>query len=174
MKGKYLEKGTLIVVQLQEIARAHEAGTNGRESKEESEGIYTKTTRQTTVFSLWKSWTLCKGSKSPAKGKKCDLCSKTGHFRVVCRSKGASQKDRLNVIDIDGDDEFAFGVTVKKKPEQVNIVTGGVETTAMIDSGTSCNIVVKNTWGEMKKKKIKCTSSKATGDVCMPLGMKNH
>ena len=51
----------------------------------------------------------------------------------------------------------------KRKPELVNIVVGVVEITAMIDSSASCNIVDKNTWGEVKKKKMKCTSSKATG-----------
>ena len=86
-----------------------------------------------------------------------------GHFRVVCRSKGASQKDGLNDADVDEGDEFAFGVTSKQKPELVNIVVGSVEMTAMIDSRASCNTVDKSTWGEMKKKKIKCTSSKATG-----------
>ena len=42
-------------------------------------------------------------------------------------------------------------------------MVGGVEIITMIDSGASCNIVDKNTWGEVKKKKMKCTSSKATG-----------
>ena len=48
-----------------------------------------------------------KDPKCPAKGKKCDLCSKTYFCRVVCRSKRASQNDRLNVVHVDVDDEFA-------------------------------------------------------------------
>ena len=198
LKVKSLEKGTLTVVQLQEIARAHEAAqcqvknmeqnsgpgldsggepvgaVSGRNPKKTARGSTPKQPGKQLCFRCGKAGHYAKGPKCPAKEKKCDLCSKNGHFWVVCRSKGASQKDRLNVVDVDDDDEFAFGVTGKKKPELVNIVVGVVEIIAMIDSGASCNIVDKNTCGEMKKEKIQCTSSKATGDVCMPLGMKNH
>ena len=38
MKGKYLEKGTLIVVQLQEIARAHEAAQCQVKNMEQNSG----------------------------------------------------------------------------------------------------------------------------------------
>ena len=54
----------------------------------------------------------------------------------VCSSPLRERKpERLNVVDVDDGDEFAFGVTCKKKPELVNIVVWGVEITAMIDSG---------------------------------------
>ena len=65
-------------------------------------------------------------------------------------------------------------MTGKKKPDLVNIVVGGVEITGVINSGASCNIVDKNTWEEMKKKKIKCTSSKATGRCLYAHGNENH
>ena len=181
-------------MQLLEIARVHEAAqwqvknmeqnsgpgldsggepvgaVSGRNPKKTARGSTPKQPGKQLCFRCGKAGHYAKGLKCPAKEKKCDLCSKNGHFWVVCRSKGASQKDGLNNADVDADAdvELAFGVTDKKKPELVNIVVGGVEITSMIDSGASCNNVDKNTWEEMreekkrKKKEIKCPSSKAT------------
>ena len=86
LKGKYLEKGTLTVVQLQEIARVHEAAQwqvknmeqnsgPGLDSGGEPVGAVSgrnpnKTLSGSThVFSLWKGRTLCKGSEVPCQRK---------------------------------------------------------------------------------------------------------
>ena len=86
LKGKYQEKGTLTVVQLQEIARAHEAAQwqvrnmeqnsgPGLDSGGEPVGAVSgrnpnKTLSGSThVFSLWKGRTLCKGSEVPCQRK---------------------------------------------------------------------------------------------------------
>ena len=110
-----------------------------------------------------------KDPKCPAKGKKCDLCSKTYFCRVVCRSKRASQNDRLNVVHVDVDDEFAWVA-------RVNVVVAGVEITVMIDSGACCSIVDENTWGRGfggggGKRRYSVLLPKPQVDVCTHMGM---
>ena len=109
LKVKYLEKGTLTVVQLQEIARAHKAAqwqvknmeqnsgpgldsggepvgaVSGRNPKKTVKGSTPKQPGKQLCFRCGKAGHYAKDPKCPAKGKKCYLCSK--HFRVVCRSK---------------------------------------------------------------------------------------
>ena len=65
------------------------------------------------------------------------------------------------------DDEYAFAVgfgesCVRNGSETVDLQVGGVILSeVLIDSGSSCNIIDKTTWEELKQKGIKCESEKA-------------
>ena len=116
LKGKYLEKGTLTVVQLQEIARAHEAAQwqvknmeqnsgPGLDSGGEPVGAVSGRNPQKTVrvsppkqpgkqlcFRCGKAGHYAKGPKCPVKGKKCDLCSKQDTFVMFVDLKAQARK----------------------------------------------------------------------------------
>ncbi|KAF2889412.1 hypothetical protein ILUMI_16760 [Ignelater luminosus] len=40
--------------------------------------------------------------------------------------------------------------------DDIKIYIGGVETSVLIDSGATCNILDGNTWNSLKQNKIKC------------------
>ena len=62
-----------------------------RKPKKTVRGSTLKQLGKQLCFLCGKAGHYAKDPKCLAKGKKCDLYSKTGHFCVVCRSKGTSQ-----------------------------------------------------------------------------------
>lgn len=152
-------------------------------------------------YSCGQAGHFARGPTCPARGKTRSLCKKLGHFKVACRSKrglnqvlenvdttetesecvddddfafvvhngGMSRKD--NVDNVDDHDDCAFQLG-KQKLENIDIV-GGVTMSVLIDSGSSNNVVDRETWEELKKQGIKCQSSKTTNKRLFPYGSEN-
>ena len=118
-----------------------------------------------------------KDKDCPARNEACRKCHKTEHFQSQCRTKGAggsgqasfsgpqsrpSQKGRrLNAVDTD--DDYAF--VIEDSPDAhdgcVNMCIGGVVLqNVLIDSGSTCNLIDKATWKNLKRLHIKCESER--------------
>ena len=90
----------------------------------------------------------------------CQKCKKTGHLTKVCRTKSEDKTNKGNVRHVTEDDVFAFKVQsgVRNIPT-VAIELGGVQLEGvLVDSGSTCNVIDRETWEVLKKKKIKCKS----------------
>ena len=125
----------------------------------------------------------------PARGKVCGRCGMKDHFAKKCKSS-ASGKNRMTnkfgeregqrgghnqkVRHVEDSDEcdaceckqekqnetgYAFAIN-NKANAKVPVMIGGVVVDILIDSGSDTNIVDRELWEEMKRKKIKCTSKK--------------
>ena len=98
----------------------------------------------------------------------------TGHFASVCKTsrrkqeqKNYTQKSggesRVNCVGEDGGaEEYAFTVRLTKSCEEngsenIDFQVGGVVVEGvLIDSGSSCKILDRRMWEELKQKGIKC------------------
>ena len=91
---------------------------------------------------------------------------KGGNFKGKNVGSGKVSK-AINSVDYD--DEYAFTVSGDEKLNSsglIDITVGGVDIRdVMIDSGSSCNIVDKDTWEILKKKGVRCKSQKLAGNV---------
>ena len=119
----------------------------------------------------------------PAKLATCRKCQNVGHFAAVCKSKvntqtgmkGGSLKGRSSgkvskgINSVDYDDEYAFTVCANEKSNSMGLVdinVGGVNIqNFMIDSGSSCNIIDKDTWEFLKNNGVKCKSQKSARNI---------
>ena len=59
------------------------------------------------------------------------------------------------------DDEYAFNVKSKGSLDKVEVTVGGQRILMLVDSGASANIIDKELWEGLKKRKIKCKSRKS-------------
>ena len=124
-----------------------------------------------------------KDKNCPALNQTCRKCSKTGHFASQCRTKLATAKPKqhtpaerpgkgkrqVNVVENkDAEDEdFAFMIgDIDQAKVTVSIRVGGAELCGvLIDSGSTCNLIDRTTWNELKQKHIKCCSEKTTKKI---------
>ena len=100
-----------------------------------------------------------------------------GHFSSVCKTKTKQEqknretgkqsgKRKVNCVEEDEDDEYAFTVGFGKSHEPssseiVDLEVGGVILSGVvIDSGSSCKIIDQMTWEKLKQKGIKCKSER--------------
>ena len=126
-----------------------------------------------------------KDKDCPARNEACRKCQKTAHFQSQCITKGAggsgqdsgsgpqsrpkNQKGRrVNGVEVDTDDDYAF--VIEDSPDAhdgcVNMCIGGVMLqNVLIDSGSTCNLIDKATWGNLKRLHIKCESEKVTKKI---------
>jgi len=61
--------------------------------------------------------------------------------------------------------ECAFGISDESNvssDDKIFVKIGGLPVTMIIDSGASCNVIVRNVWEYLKANKVKCVSSKAS------------
>jgi hypothetical protein len=89
--------------------------------------------------------------------------------------KGGSLKGRSTgkiskgINSVDYDDEYAFTVCANEKSNSMGLIdinVGGVNIrNFMIDLGSSCNIIDKDTWEFLKNNGVKCKSQKSAGNV---------
>lgn len=124
-----------------------------------------------------------KDKNCPALNQTCRKCSKTGHFASQCRTKLATAKPKqhtpaerpgkgkrqVNVVENkDAEDEdFAFMIgDIDQAKVTVSIRVGGAELCGvLIDSGSTCNLIDRTTWNELKQKHIKCRSERTTKKI---------
>lgn len=113
----------------------------------------------------------------PALSAECRKCSKVGHFAKVCKTKPESRntgRHDANTVDKSSDDEFSFTLELSDKfisqPDSSNslidlnsdgVVTlnvGGVPLDALVDSGSTANVIDAETWRNLKSQNIRCES----------------
>ena len=124
----------------------------------------------------------------PARGAKCSLCHRIGHFRACCndnvggnkgqtrggKSKNHGYQSASNVQNVGENDtrvryenesvekDFAFSVNRESSRNDFGYTDLEVGDAALnkvlIDSGASCNLVDESTWEELKRQQIRCTS----------------
>ena len=124
-----------------------------------------------------------------AKGRKCYNCGKENHLSSCCRSKTRNDKPKRNrypkrdtnnvELESDHDDtedsEESFAVTVeavssvdndkaKRKLREVTVQIEGVQTKMILDTGSTVNLIDKNTFDKICKRNkslaLKSTNSK--------------
>lgn len=107
----------------------------------------------------------------PAKDKECRKCGNVGHFMSCCltkpkQGKRMAQKSQrggqIHTVESESDsDVFAFILkTSDKSSDKVTVSLGGHRVEFVIDSGASANIIDKELWEALKKKRLKCYSEK--------------
>ena len=83
-----------------------------------------------------------------------------GHFAKVCKTKeeDINRDKKRNIRQVIKDDDFAFTLQCSGKDiPNVDIELGGVRLEGvLVDSGSTCNVIDRATWGELKEKKVKC------------------
>lgn len=105
----------------------------------------------------------------PARGKKCHLCGKIGHFRQYCKSakkrklgettkpdEGRNYKKtkRDEADHIDSEDvDFVFNIN---NDPTIECNVGGIKMNMLIDSGCKLNLITDKTWNTLKNKKVLC------------------
>lgn len=105
----------------------------------------------------------------PARGKKCHLCGKIGHFRQYCRSAKKRKADEITKPDerryykkpkkdgevdyIDDDEDVSYVFNLNKDATIVCNV-GGVKINMLIDSGCKLNLITDRTWDLLKSKNV--------------------
>ena len=127
-------------------------------------------------FRCGRSGHFSKDLHCPARKDSCRKCGHTGHWAIVCKTKipgdknekaikpgnkggaekGKKKPDKVNhVYDQGSDDEYAFSLNnAAHDSGMVDIKVGGVMIRALIDSGSTANVVDQYTWKYLKQHKI--------------------
>ena len=82
-----------------------------------------------------------------------------GHVAKVCKTKEDTNRDKNgNIRQVTKDDDFAFTLQSSGRDiPTVDIELGGVRLEGvLVDSGSTCNVIDRATWEELKEKKVKC------------------
>ncbi|RUA05254.1 MAG: hypothetical protein DSY43_04950 [Gammaproteobacteria bacterium] len=179
LRKKLLEAGgKLTLLRAQELARAMEAAERQARSIESDQAsgenvnaTYNTTfkqgnARQGSCYNCGQRGHYKNDPECKARSTTCHSCKKVGHFAKCCRSKPEKpneSKGRGHIRQVTEDnDDYAFVVTpTDKATPKVDIVLGGVHLKdVLVDSGSTCNIVCRDTWEELKQGRIVCKSRK--------------
>ena len=100
----------------------------------------------------------------PAKGKICHYCKKPNHFKTVCNKLKRKQvqlvsDDKSAETDSDESDDYCYTVTtetevinsVKQSLPQVSLKLNNVDTSLLIDTGSTVNIIDEETHQKIGK-----------------------
>ena len=103
-------------------------------------------------------------------------CKKTGHLTKLCRTMGEDKTKKGNVRHVTEDNDFAFTVQLGARDlPTVAIELGGVRLEGvLVDSGSTCNVIDRETWEVLRKKKIKrnCTLMARRNHSTLPVSLK--
>ena len=102
--------------------------------------------------------------RCPAIGSKCNYCHKVNHFIAVCRKRLQSGQRRVREInaeqgfesrdrDSNSEEEYLYGLSVnaigKKKVPLIRLKIQGAETSVLVDTGSSINVVSESILSKM-------------------------
>ena len=93
----------------------------------------------------------------------CPKCKKIGHLAKCCKTKVENTTKRGDVHHV-SEDDFAFSVQsgIRDIPT-IDIELGGVQLVGvLVDSGSTRNVIDRETWEMLKRKNIKCRSWKSS------------
>lgn len=123
-------------------------------------------------------------TKCPAKGKECTKCGKVDHFARKCRTREVQKRKPE-------DDEKGHPAKVKRESHSIQVIDqcekhddfedifcdtasdsnkiwctiGNIEMKVVVDSGSRYNIVDRDTWSELKGKKVETTWKSPNVDI---------
>jgi ribosomal protein S27AE len=153
--------------------------------------------KQRLCYRCGQSGHFARDQECPAHNNKCSKCGFLGHYPSCCKTKkekrgqSSSDKDtgskpkkgygkkqnKVNQIEGENttsDEEYAFLLRGDNNSSNgvLDIKVGGVFIRALIDSGSTANVIDQKTWKYLKKQKIKCVSEPSTKRL-YPYGSKN-
>ncbi|XP_069140912.1 uncharacterized protein [Argopecten irradians] len=191
LRRKLLQKGrNLTLDQLQTVARAMETSENQAVSIEGTtpRGEQVNRVHQTSkrrsdsdrqtgnrkqCYRCGSNAHLQKSDSCSAKDKECFKCHKIGHFSKMCKTKPEAyqgtpkhkrktpSKQKVRLVET-SDDDYAFSIGDDCKQPTVPVSIGGIHDVPMIiDSGSSCNVISKQLWENLKTKHVDCVSGKS-------------
>ena len=172
LQKKLLEVTNISLDRALEICRAWEVA--GSQVSEMAGGSFAAadvnavTHRRSTVtcFSCGLKGHMARDVSCPAKGKKCRLCDKTGHFAKCCKSKQPNKSKNkqtnqvgdpvpepgVEVQPLDASLQFGInnvhtaGVSEKLKPIFVHVLVDGQALRMEVDTGAMVSLIPENVW----------------------------
>ena len=124
-----------------------------------------------------------KDASCPARGKKCHKCQGLNHYSSMCKTKPKKKQDykkqpksanQVQEQDCDDNHTCAVNTAFATKSSMinaklVNVSVGGISVKMLPDTGSSINIIDRDTWKNLKDSKIKCQYYKSQ-DMIKPYG----
>lgn len=174
LRKKLLEAGgTLTLQKAREIARSMEAAERqAKQIENDSRGEHVHTLedhhhvsgrgKRGCCYRCGIEGHFARDPECKARSVTCSKCRKIGHLAKCCRTKVENNSKRGNVHQI-SEDDFAFSVQsdIRDIPT-IDIELGGIQLEGvLVDSGSTCNVIDRETWETLKRKNIKCRSWKS-------------
>lgn len=104
-----------------------------------------------------------KSKPCPAKGQKCTVCSKIGHFGKMCRSKDYKARAVTGDDTSSDDDGYTFMATTKSRKSQPNtaVSINGNMVDIIVDTGATINILDQQSYKKITPRpKVMTTKTK--------------
>jgi len=174
LRKKLLEaSGTLTLQKAREIARSTEAAeSQARLIENDSKGDSVHaledkqadygTRKRGNCYRCGLEGHFARDPECKSRSVTCQKCKRTGHLTKFCKTKGEDKKKKGNARHVTEHDDFAFTVQLGARDiPTVATELGGVQLEGvLVDSGSTCNVIDRETWEVLKTKKIKCKSWK--------------
>ena len=195
LRKKFLEKtGVVDLKSLTDIARAHEAveqqlrqmslhestaapGRVNALAKQKPPRSAKKPTKEKhsnsqRCYRCNKPGHFGRDESCPARGTTCRKCGGKDHYEVCCRSrKKIGKSPQVKAVapehdDSDSSEGYAFRISdSERRRNNLEVSIGNVSAHIIVDSGASVNVVGRDTWQDLKRQKVKCTSSASHREI---------